>query len=383
MSSRLPEFFKLFIPRHSQSSKLRKRDRFRKYLFESLEPRNLLATLTVTSLTDVVNPADDATVFTLREAIDAANASAGVDDTIQFAPALTVNGSATITLSNLGQLSIAAGSGVTTIIGPGANLLIISGNLAGRILSVPVNASADVRGLTFRNGSAGQGGAIQNLGTLAISNASFDSNIATDGGAIHNSGTLTVHSSTFSANFANSSAGAIGVYSGGTAMIVNSTFSGNFAQLFGGAIDVNNSTATIIHSTIVSNRAQSSSGGVGNGGGISNFGTVTLHNTIVAGNTMLTTNVANELANSSVQSTSSNNIIGNAGSSGDLTHNTNGNIVGNAESGTLPPSSIINTTLANNGGSTLTHLLAGGSPAIDAISLNTYSAEVLADSPLV
>ncbi len=386
MRNRLPEFLQLFLPRQPRSIKLRKRDRFRKYLFETLEPRNLLATFTVNSLLDgPINPADDATVFTLREAITAANASAGVNDTIQFAPALFASSvPATITLSNLGPLSIAANSGITTIIGPGAHLLSISGNSTGRIVNIPASASADIRELTLRNGSATRGGAIENLGTLAIANSAFESNAATsgDGGAIFNSGTLNVIGSTFSSNAANSSAGAIGVYLGGNATIVNSTFSGNAARLFGGAIDVNNptatiiSTATIINSTIVSNRAQSNNGGTGDGGGISPFGTVTLHNTIVAGNSRTTSNTPSDLLPSNfVQSTSSNNVIGNVTSSGGLVHDTNGNIVGNAGIGTLPLSRIINTNLANNGGNTLTHALQPSSPATDGgnNSLSTVS----------
>ncbi len=373
MRNRLPEFLQLFLPRQPRSIKLRKRDRFRKYLFETLEPRNLLATFTVNSLLDgPINSADDATVFTLREATHASNSTPGAD-TITFAPALTANGPATITLTD-GMMALSD----VTIVGPGSHLLTVNGNANGRIFRVDSAFSASIDGLTLRNGSANRGGAIENLGRLAIANSSFELNATTsgDGGAIYNSGTLHVTGSTFSGNTAFQSAGAIGVYFGGNATIVNSTLSGNAARLFGGAIGVNGSTATIINSTIVLNQAQSLSGGTGNGGGISNFGTVTLHNTIVAGNTMLSTNVANDLANTTVQSSSSNNVIGDAASSAGLTHDVNGNIVGNAGIGTLPLSSIINMTLANNGGNTLTHALQPGSPAIDRGNNNNLQVSV-------
>jgi CSLREA domain-containing protein len=257
LNSHLSRVFKRVNEKYIQRKRLRKRDRFRKYFFEVLEPRNLLATYTVTSLSDIVNPADDATVFTLREAIIAANASANVDDTIVFAPAITANAPALITLTG-GELPINAGAGSVSIVGPGANRLSVSGNNASRIFLVNGGATADIKGLTIRNGNAASGGGIQNLGTLVIEDSSFESNTTSgDGGAIRSTGSLQVIGSTFSGNSAIASAGAIGVYFGGHATIVRSTMSGNSAQRYGGAIDVNGSTATIIYSTIVMNKAQS------------------------------------------------------------------------------------------------------------------------------
>jgi len=70
-----------------------------------------------------------------------------------------------------------------------------------------------------------------------------------------------------------------------------------------------------------------------------------------------------------VNAASSFNLIGDSATAGGLTHGTNSNIVGNAGSGTIDARL---GALANNGGSTETHALLAGSPALDAGS-NTVS----------
>src|SRR5437016_2816493 len=81
----------------------------RKPLFELLEDRRMLTTLTVNSALDNVTPNDG--FVTLREAIIAANTDTATDlgqtgsgtDHIKFAASLS---GATIPLSNLGELKI-------------------------------------------------------------------------------------------------------------------------------------------------------------------------------------------------------------------------------------------------------------------------------------
>ncbi len=380
MRNHLSRLLGYFIHRSSQSSKLRKRDRLRKYLFESLESRNLLATLTVTSLADDVNSADDATVFTLREAINAANASVA-DDTIQFASAFTAGG-IPVAIQMTGatfQLNAVSTAGITTINGPGADLLSISGNGTnnGRLFFVNVNASVVIRGLTMRNGrafdnvNALSGGAVSNDGALTIEDCTFDNNGAgLDGGAVRNcnGGTLQIFGTTFTNNSADREGGALAAL-GGIATVVNSTFSGNSAKTSGGAITAqsNTGTTTVIQSTIVSNKARSADGTTGEGGGVGGNGFITLQNTIVAGNKRRTTSPVDDdiTTLAIVTGTSSGNLIGNAATAGGLVHNTLGNILGNNGSGVLPLSSILDTTLRNNGGRTLTHALLSNSPAID------------------
>ena len=58
-----------------------------------------------------------------------------------------------------------------------------------------------VKDLTLQNGNSVEGGAIDNDGTLDVTDSTFDGNVATDGGlggAINNNGTLTVTNSAFS-----------------------------------------------------------------------------------------------------------------------------------------------------------------------------------------
>lgn len=202
------------------------------------------------------------------------------------------------------------------IVGPGANLLSISGSNRITPLGIPIPASATVTisGLTFINGndidyvnggaintrigtlqvvncifvnnssgSGGEGGAIYNIsGTVQVSNSTFIGNSAQLGGAIYNEsgGTLSVVGSTFQNNAAQSG-GAI--YNNSTttpATVVNSTFVGNASASYGGAID-NNSGAnlTIDDSTFSGNLA------VNSGRAIENIGTLTVNNTVVSGAT--------------------------------------------------------------------------------------------------
>ena len=63
---------------------------------------------------------------------------------------------------------------------------------------------------------------------------------------------------------------------------------------------------------------------------------------------------------------SSHNLIGDAATSGGLTNAVDGNIVGNSGVGTLDVTTVLDTSLANNGGPTQTHALVADSPAIDA-----------------
>src|SRR5262245_40643722 len=86
--------------------------------YEPLEDRRLLAVVTVNTLSDTTDFNDGLT--TLREAIFATNIVQGAD-TINFAPALTASGPATITLTQ-GEIGISDG---LTINGPGASVLTI------------------------------------------------------------------------------------------------------------------------------------------------------------------------------------------------------------------------------------------------------------------
>jgi hypothetical protein len=137
--------------------------------------------------------------------------------------------------------------------------------------------------------------------------------------------------------------------------LTNSTLAGNAAGEAGGAIDTVG-VLTAVNDTIAYNSVAPG----GSGGGIyAPSGTAMLFNTIVALNTSGTgtTAGASDLSGNVAQ-TSAFNLIGTGGAGG-LTSGTNGNQVAVTNPG-------LATTLANNGGPTLTLALLAGSPAIDA-----------------
>jgi trimeric autotransporter adhesin len=244
----------------------------------------------------------------------------------------------TIDLSSLtGTINLTSG-GLTinnclTIVGPGANVLTVSGNNAYTVFTVNFGLLT-ISGLTIANGNGSQaggiyniggtmtvsnstfsgnsapgayGGGIYNLGTLTVSNSTFSGNSATSGGGIANYGWVAVSNSTFSGNSATALGGAIfslGNYSGmavsnstfsgnsatdyggaifsgygGTVTVSNSTFSGNSAIYWGGGIYNENATLTLSNSTISGNSASRYGGGIYNTGG-----TVTTNNSIFSGN---------------------------------------------------------------------------------------------------
>ena len=124
----------------------------------------------------------------------------------------------------------------------------------------------------------------------------------------------------------------------------------------------------IVHSTLTGNRADSLGDDAGEGGGLWSlrFEPV-VTNTIIAGNIRgaVGTESPSDIRGN-LDSTSNHNLIGDAASAGGLTHGVDGNMVGNAGSGTIDITSVLDPQLADNGGPTLTHALVAGSPAIDA-----------------
>jgi CSLREA domain-containing protein len=204
---------------------------------------------------------------TLREAIIAANNSAG-GNAINFLPALK----GTIQL-NQGLPTLIDN---TTIAGPGANNVTVRRNTGGdyRIFTI-TNATStgpvvSISGLTISNGQVSSntfpdntgGGIFNDHGTLTVANCRISSNSATvglnAGGAIYNNGansgqaTLTLTSTTLDGNSANFFGGAVcndGTTNGSaTATVTNCTFSGNNCTN-GGAIA--NLGAANGHATLV------------------------------------------------------------------------------------------------------------------------------------
>ena len=139
------------------------------------------------------------------------------DNTINFAVTGTIAlNSALPALSNT--------TGVTDIEGPGASSLTVArssaaGTLYFGIFTVDTKVQAQLAGLTITGGYAnfGNGGGIDNAGTLTVTNCTIDNNEAyLAGGGIYNAGTLTVTNSTIDNNGALSGSGG-GIYNAGAA----------------------------------------------------------------------------------------------------------------------------------------------------------------------
>jgi predicted outer membrane repeat protein len=308
------------------------------------------ATLTVSNT-------NDSGSGSLRQAI----ADAGSGDIITFAPGLT----GTITLAS-GELSI---NKDLTIIGPGAASLAISGNNASRVFRIFNGVTVSIYGVTIRNGNAADGGGISNTGTLTLNNVIVTGNAATDdGGGIFNAtgGTLTLTDVAISSNTATDDGGGIYVYDG-TVTMTGVTINGNTASGLGGGI-YNDGTVTLVNVTISGNAAATGGGGISNkytatltnvtisnnsGDGFFQDGysytSATLKNTLIANNTAANCHLNKALTSQGYNLSSDNSCASSFTAPGDL-NNTNP-LLG---------------ALADNGGSTQTHALQAGSPAIDA-----------------
>ena len=201
---------------------------------EGLEQRIVPATVTVNSLADSVAANDGQ--YTLREALEAVtngrtfpgdnNATGqisgafGSNDTIQFASSLFANAQTqTMTLS-LGEFLLLQN---VKIVGPGADLLAISGDNQSRVFHVLSEVTATISGLTISDGVAlsiggfagiprdanlnpilpegfGLGGAIRNHGALTMRDVKITECSAVEGGGIFNAGSMLLTQCTIESN---------------------------------------------------------------------------------------------------------------------------------------------------------------------------------------
>jgi CSLREA domain-containing protein len=345
-------------------------------------------------------------------------AAAASGDTINFSCSAIISLAARITIPNN-----------LTIDGTGQAVTISGGNAVAMFL-VNSGTSLTLNQLTFVNGytAAENGGVISNAGTLTISNGTFTGNHAPIGGAIFNDhGTLTISNSTFSSNSAETGAGAIynngilnianstidanytnasghggGIGNSGIATIMDSTFSGNLAYVGGGISSGADSTLTITNSTFSDNIGSFISGA------IYNYGTATIAN--FSGNSGYYNGgaITNDLNMSVTNSTFSGNtsLSGSSIFSNDgfgigadvilrntlLANGTGGNCGGGAiinagnniddgstcawgsASGSMSSTNPKLGALGNFGGPTMTFLLQGDSPAINAGNDTTCAA---------
>ena len=310
----------------------------------------------------------------LRQAIlDAQDNQSPGDDEIRFAPGLTQ-----VTLTSA-QLDVdTTNNGGLLINGDfnGANTVIVERSAAigtpdFRIFDITGNADVTMDALTIRNGDVaaarGNGGGINynGTGTLTLTQSTVRDNAAKDGGGIYSQGVVNLTNSTVSGNTAVDDGG--GVYTEGAVNLINTTVSGNTAVDDGGGVRSLDG-GSILNSTITNNIADSSGDGNGNGGGVvrSVQGTFTIRNSIIAGNFDNSPVVGNDIH----PDVSGENINGNGNNLVGDTIGTNGTL-GTGSDLTFAGLNITDinqvlTPLGNYGGSTQTHALVPGSPAVDA-----------------
>ena len=250
----------------------------------------------------------------LREAISAAGATPG-GATITFAVLGTITIGSTLVIDSIPANPITIdGTGSY----PGISVAISGGNTMNyqngvQIMRIGIGtpSTVTINSVLLENGSSaqGNGGAIENNGTLTVTDCAFIHNYASGiGGAISNesAGNATINTSSFVDNFVTNYGGAVG--NANTMLIENSTFNLNQTSLEGityaGAV-VNKANMTITNSTFtqntsnvggaivsyggqttVSNSTISGNIATYSGGGIENLHTLNLFSDIVAGNTI-------------------------------------------------------------------------------------------------
>jgi CSLREA domain-containing protein len=340
------------------------------------------AILAVNSTADTDDGActSDSGGCTLREAINAANSSSGVADTITF----DLGPLATITLdATLGQLPTITDAAGLTIDGEDADITVSGGDEV-RVFQVGGGATLALEHLTVSDGFAdassplnARGAGVNNTGgTLRITNSTISGNRTTDlGGGVateSQGGTVNVTNSTFSDNSAQSGGGLYSLAT--TTTVTNSTFSGNSAPAGAGIFNSNLSTLTVTNSTFSGNSAGN------NGGGISNAANLTVDSSTFATNSAIFGDSIFQFPGRPPATLRNTILVNNPNTGG-------GNCAGvppagpitdggyNIDDGTscgfTEPTSQSNANpllgpLDDNGGPTQTHALLEGSPAIDA-----------------
>ena len=241
--------------------------------YQSLEPRKMLAVLTVTTATDSTTAADlNDGLVSLREAITAANTNSAFGD----AAAGDVSGDSIRFDADLnGEIITLGGSELEItddlIIRGGISDIIISGDAASRIFRVNTDETVVLSKLALQLGMSDEGGALlaEGGGTVRLFETTFTSNLAIgeqsgegNGGAVSNQGSrLLITDSIFENNRSfNSDGGAI-YSSGGSINFLGSTLSNNSA-LNGGGFAAEDGQYFFNNTTIEQNEADQSGGGL-------------------------------------------------------------------------------------------------------------------------
>ena len=301
----------------SKSSRARKRRLARKQCttlsFETLEPKHLLAAITVGNATDLSNAPDTSSItallandggdgISLREAITAANNTTG-EDTLTFDGSVFTGGNNSLIRLTLGELNI---TDSLSIDGTSATDVLITGDANGDDVTVSGTNITDVSASFGGDAGAANDLLDDNSRVLKFSAATGHLTLtdltvtggrttgtAEGGGGIrfNSSDSLALNQSTVSGNSTTGGfdfeSGGGGVYSNsGSVTLTNSTISGNSTTGYGsqgGGIRTRSGDVTLTNSTISENSTRGTSGG-GGGGIDTRLGDVFLINSTVSDN---------------------------------------------------------------------------------------------------
>ena len=245
------------------------------------------ATTFTVARTDDPTPAPCSSDCSLREAVIAANAGSGGDTIVLRA------GVYRLMIPGTGEDAAATGDldllKNVTIKGAGARATAIDAQGTDRIFDIQAGVTAHISDLTLTGGQtiSDDGGAIKNAGTLGLTRVAIRGNHAdlvdiNGGGGIESTGSLTVDHSLIANNSAYNGGG---IEARGTFSLTDSTVSGNTAggankNGDGGGIERSGAaTITLLNDTVAYNQAFND---VSAGAGID--GAAMLKNTIVADN---------------------------------------------------------------------------------------------------
>jgi sugar lactone lactonase YvrE len=220
----------------------------------------------------------------LRDALAAAAqvSTSSITPLVNFAGALT----SAATSTNPAVILLSSGLTIAknmNIMGPGANLLSVSGpgiNSSGNftVFMDTASVTSSIMGLTITGGNGSTwGGGLSIDGIMTLYQSAITNNSAEFGGGILNFGTLTMNADTVSGNQATGNGG--GIYNSNVLTISDSTVTGNTASAAGGGIYSQNSGLSLSNATVTGNTSSTVGGGV-----FVSVGTVSIANSIILGN---------------------------------------------------------------------------------------------------
>ena len=288
-----------------------------------------------------------------------------------FSSQLTISASAI-----LGNKAIGLGGG---LVNEGSVTLTAStignnqaGSSGGGILNASLAGVVLQQAVVTDNKAGTNGGGIDNSGSVVIAGSAVTGNFApSGGGGINNFGISTLAEITDSTVADNSTHGiGGGIHNWGTAQLTLNgvTVSGNEALSIGGGLANREARATAVNTTFSGNMTSTVGSAIANQAGA--FGAfVELTNVTIAFNTAAVGAVLTPppALFQAVNTIIANNAGGDCASSiNSLGHNLDSDAsCGLSAAGDLPGVNPQLGVLQNNGGPTLTHMLLGGSPAID------------------